>query len=270
MKKVFLDIGAHTGETLEEVIRPVYGFDRILCFEPSPQCFPALEAFAARDSRIELCRFGLGDGRQELKLYGSGEDFASTLGPDPAGTAASGQAAACDTVWIEDAAEWARHHLDPADLIVCKINCEGGEIGILQSWIKAGLLPLFYSVMITFDIRNFKTLRHQEGALRAELRRLNLANTCFADDVMIGPTHEQRIARWLGLFGLDQPTLPSLEAYRAAFAGPLTTYARKRGYRHRAESLLKQTLGYGALPTPVRVGLRRLKAAFGLNPERVA
>ncbi|MFM8276410.1 MAG: hypothetical protein ACKN89_05350, partial [Cyanobium sp.] len=79
MRKVFLDIGAHTGETLEEVRKPAYSFDRIIAFEPSSACFPALEAIAVQDRRIELCRFGLGDGPQQLTLYGSGLDSATTL-----------------------------------------------------------------------------------------------------------------------------------------------------------------------------------------------
>jgi len=37
MKKVFLDIGAHLGETLSEIRKEQYGFDRIVCFEPSPR-----------------------------------------------------------------------------------------------------------------------------------------------------------------------------------------------------------------------------------------
>jgi FkbM family methyltransferase len=268
MKKIFLDIGAHTGETLAEVIRPVYGFDQIVCFEPSPQCFATLERFAASDPRIVLCRFGLGDGRQEVKLYGSGQDSASTLGPESASHGVPAQDAACDTVLIEDAAAWVREHLNPADLILCKINCEGGEIAILNSWTKSGLIEIFYSIMITFDIRNFKPLRHQEGELRAELRRLNLANTCFADDVMIGPTHGQRIAHWLHLFGVDQPSLSDVQAFRLAYAGALRRYANKRGYRHRAELVLKEALGYGLLPAPAKLALRGLKAKLGLSAEQ--
>jgi FkbM family methyltransferase len=259
MQRVFLDIGAHTGETLAEVSRPLYGFDRIVCFEPSPRCFAALEAQAAGDPRIEICRFGLGDGRRQLQLYSSGQDSATTLG---------GEADGSETVLLEDASEWVRRQLNPADLIVAKLNCEGGEVAILRSWIRSGLIEIFYSVMITFDIRNFKPLRHQEGELRAELRGLGVANTCFADDVMRGPSHQRRIAHWLGLFGLDQPPLPSLAHYRSTFARSLARYARRRGYRHRAELVLKERLGYGTLPPPAKALLRSVKATLGLSAER--
>ena len=259
MRRIFLDIGAHTGETLEEVIRPIYGFDRIIAFEPSSACCPALEAIAAQDPRIEICRFGLGDGRRQLTLYGSGLDSASTLQGDPTTS---------ETVQLEDASQWVRHNLTPEDLVVAKLNCEGGEIAILQSWIKSGLLDRFYSVMITFDIRNFPALRHQEGQVRAQLRRLPIANTCFADDVMIGPTHSQRLAHWLALFGLDQPALPCLAHHRTTYARPLALYASRRGYRHRAEVVIKEKLGYRALPAPLKTALRAVKSSLGLSVER--
>lgn len=261
MRRIFLDIGAHTGETLEEVRKPVYGFDRIIAFEPSTACFPALEAIAAQDQRIEICRFGLGEARQQLILYGSGLDSASTLqGDDPA--------TASETVQLEDASSWVRDNLQADDVIVAKLNCEGGEIAILRSWIASGMLDRFYSVMITFDIRNFPPLRHQEGSIRALLRQRPLANTCFADDVMIGPSHGARLAHWLSLFGLDQPPLSSLAHYRSTYARPLAAHARKRGYRQRVEVLIKDKLGYRGLPVPMKAILRTIKASLGMSTER--
>lgn len=268
MQKIFLDIGAHTGETLAEVRKPVYGFDRIVCFEPSPRCFVELEVMAAGDPRIEICRFGLTDGRQELPLYGSGQDSATTLAAEAGSNDDGPTKTASEIVLLEDASAWVRDQLNSSDLIVAKLNCEGGEVAILRSWIRSGLIAMFYSVMITFDIRNFKALRHQEGELRVQLRQLGLANTCFADDVMRGPRHGQRLAHWLALFGLDQPKLPSLAAYRTRYAVPLSRYARRRGIRERIELVLKETLGYGALPAAGKVLLRRLKAVLGMSSER--
>lgn len=283
MNRIFLDIGAHTGETLAEVRKSHFNFDRIICFEPSPRCFAELEAQAAGDPRIVICPYGLADGRQRLILHGSGQDSATTLlspfdsdhnGVAPASSIANTAGFACptfcqDTVLLEDASDWVRQHLDPEDLIVAKLNCEGGEVAILRSWIRSGAMAMFYSVMITFDIRNFPTLRHQEAELRGQLRRLGLSNVCFADDVMRGPSHGERLAHWLGLFGLDQSSLASLADYRAAYAIPLARFARRRGRRHRLEHKLKQQLGYAFLPTPAKAVLRSLKARLGLSAERV-
>jgi hypothetical protein len=42
--KVFLDVGAHEGSSLNVVRDPKYGFDRIYCFEHASACWPALDA----------------------------------------------------------------------------------------------------------------------------------------------------------------------------------------------------------------------------------
>jgi hypothetical protein len=55
--KLFLDVGAHDGGSLNAVRDPKYGFDRIYCFEPASSCWTALEAVS--DDRGVLCRFGL-------------------------------------------------------------------------------------------------------------------------------------------------------------------------------------------------------------------
>ena len=65
--KVFLDIGAHDGETLHAVRDPKYGFDRIYCLEPASSCWPALEAVA--DERVTVCKYGLWDRTCERLLY---------------------------------------------------------------------------------------------------------------------------------------------------------------------------------------------------------
>ena len=44
--KVFLDVGAHLGETLEVVQDRRWGFERIVSFEPAPGCWPHVEAVA--------------------------------------------------------------------------------------------------------------------------------------------------------------------------------------------------------------------------------
>jgi hypothetical protein len=73
--KVFLDVGAHTGETLRAVRDPKYGFDHIYCFEPSAACRAALES--VRDRRVTVCPFGLWNATVERVLHDSGSLGAS-------------------------------------------------------------------------------------------------------------------------------------------------------------------------------------------------
>ena len=57
--KIFLDIGSHIGQTLHEVTKEKYAFDKIVCFEPSSFCLDKLKKFAEEDDRIIICEFGL-------------------------------------------------------------------------------------------------------------------------------------------------------------------------------------------------------------------
>jgi len=85
--KVFLDVGAHEGETVRAVRDPKYRFDRIFCFEPASTCWKALEAEA--DRRVTVLRYGLWNRTCHLPLYEPGslggsvfeDKFAGRRGP---------------------------------------------------------------------------------------------------------------------------------------------------------------------------------------------
>ena len=70
--KVFLDIGSHIGETLLEVTKEKYAFDKIVCFEPSKFCLDKLNRFSEEDERIVICEFGLSNRNQEAELFQPG------------------------------------------------------------------------------------------------------------------------------------------------------------------------------------------------------
>lgn len=87
--KLFLDIGAHDGETLSIAQQQKWGFDRIVRFEPAPACWPKVEAFA--DPRVELCRFGLWDKADQVVLNNPGKIGASMwASKDPVDTSVFG------------------------------------------------------------------------------------------------------------------------------------------------------------------------------------
>ena len=67
--KIFLDIGSHIGQTLHEVTKEKYAFDKIVCFEPSSFCLDQLKKFAEEDDRIIICEFGLGNRNHEVELF---------------------------------------------------------------------------------------------------------------------------------------------------------------------------------------------------------
>ena len=73
--KIFIDIGSHFGESLEEALRPIYDFDVILAVEPSTYCNTKLYKF--KDNRIKFFQFAITDYNSEANLFGSGSIGAS-------------------------------------------------------------------------------------------------------------------------------------------------------------------------------------------------
>jgi FkbM family methyltransferase len=80
MSRIFLDVGAHFGETATAVLESKYQFDRVCCFEPSKECIPTLTQLRRLNERLELYFFGLSGTTRNATLYGSGSLSASILG----------------------------------------------------------------------------------------------------------------------------------------------------------------------------------------------
>ena len=257
--RVFLDIGSHIGESVHEVAQAKYGFDRIVCFEPAGSCLPALERLRAADPRVEICPFGLSDRTGEIELHDAG-----TLG----GSVFASEGPV-ETIKLADAGEWFASNLAEDDFVVVKTNCEGSEVDIVNSLLDRGLMTMPVTFLITFDIRNYRDHRHKEAEVRNRLKAAGVDNVCFSDDVMIGTTHEKRLAHWLGLFGIDEPQKSKREL-RSERAGVFRHYASKTGRRQRIESRMKELLSYSSLPDPVKNLFRAIKRAAGLSRERDA
>lgn len=195
MVKVFLDVGAHDGGTLQAVRDPKYGFERITCFEPASSCWPALET--VQDDRVTVCRFGLWNRTCEQSLFDSGSGGAS-LFEDKFKT--KRQAELCRFV---RAADWFRANLDEHDEIFVKLNCEGAEFDIVEDLLESGELARVSSVMIDPDVRKIPSRAHREQAVRDRLASSGLTNYFMEEDVMIGETHRERIQNWLRIAGAE-------------------------------------------------------------------
>jgi FkbM family methyltransferase len=195
--KVFLDVGAHVGESLNAVRDPKYGFDRIYCFEPAAACWPALER--VRDARVAVCRFGLWNRTETRALYDAGAVGATLFG-DKAGTGEAHEPAR-----FVRATDWFRENLGAAEAIFLKLNCEGAEADIVDDLLDSGELARVRSVMVDPDVRKIPSQAHRERELRERLRASGLTNWVMEDEVMVGATHRERIQNWLRLAGAEEP-----------------------------------------------------------------
>jgi len=259
--RIFLDIGAHLGETLKEVSKEKYAFDRIICFEPSKSCIETLEIFAANDPRVEVLQIGLSNITGIEKLYNSGELNGSIFAEDNSEDMNS------ESISLVDASTWYSKNISPDDFVVIKTNCEGSEVNIVDSFLNGNTFNHFYSLLITFDIRDYPSLAHQEVEIRKRLKATNFVNFCFSDDIMIGPTHEKRIENWLTSFGIDMPQ-KSQRDLREEFKENFIKFSSKSGKLARLEISLKRIFMYQRLPNFMKNLLRLIKRMLKLNRER--
>ena len=194
--KVFLDIGAHTGETLSVVTDPRWGFERIYSFEPAPNCWSRRDSLAT--PKTEICRFGLWDKDATVPLYNPGYIGASvSIDKDATVGTASVD---CD---FRDAGEWFKAHLSPDDEVWAKINVEGAEAELIQRLAETGTLSMIDHLLIHFDVRKVPSKQHLEAVIRGQLDAAGI------DYVPAGEIQDGGISRgtrnWLGWASSTSP-----------------------------------------------------------------
>lgn len=258
--RIFLDIGANSGQTLNEVIKKEYAFDKIISFEPSKFFLEKLNKFALNDKRIQICNFGLSNKNKEVKLFESGTLRGSIFKKE------DNDETNAEIIKLVDTQEWFNKNIKPEDLVFVKINCEGSEVDILDSLLGGGAINTIYNILITFDIREFEKLQNQEIEIRRRLRENKLTNYCFSDDVMIGNTHEKRIENWLKTFGANN-LKENKENLKKIYEKKFLKFSRKSGFFIKYEIRLKRFLKYEKLPAPIKFFLRKLKKTLGLSRE---
>ncbi|MGD7788748.1 FkbM family methyltransferase [Propionibacteriaceae bacterium Y1700] len=175
-KRVFLDIGAHTGETLSVVRAPRWRFDRVVCFEPAPPCWPTLESMV--DERVEVCRFGLWDRTELVALNNPGAVGASVARDKDVVE----QQELCE---FRDAADWFSEHLSADDNVFVKINVEGAEAEIIDRLHQAGQLGKINHLLIHFDVRKAPSRQHLERQVRNQLTSSQI-DYQSADEILFG------------------------------------------------------------------------------------
>jgi FkbM family methyltransferase len=229
--KLLLDVGAHTGQTVRAALDPRYGFDRIVAFEPAPPCWSEIEAID--DARVDLCRFGLWKETCRVELHNAGSQAASIFDDFERVDAVSSST----TIELVRAQDWVRGNVGRDDLVFMKLNCEGSECDVVEDLLDGGELQKIYNAMITFDVRKSPSLRGRELPLRKRLRRAGYVNVAFAEDVMRGATHADRIRHWLDLVGA-QETL-SREQLQVKYAPVLRDLSSRTGRLARLEQTLR-------------------------------
>jgi FkbM family methyltransferase len=193
VKKIFLDVGANTGQSLMAALDR--DFDRIVCFEPAPICWPFLEKLANKRVRIE--RFGLWNKDEQQTLYEPGAKGAGMWVKDK--RLLTEKPITHQICAFRRASDWFKANIKAGETVWLKMNCEGAECDIVDDLLDSGEFEKVTYAMVDFDSRKISALKHREAETRARLAAYPFPRVAYAKDVMVGQTHKDRIHNWLRL-----------------------------------------------------------------------
>lgn len=185
--RVFVDVGAHYGETLDVALDPRWGFDSVFSLEPSQDCQRLLRLF--RDERITLDDRGLSNSTRTTELYGAGLLGGSVYADKP-----QGNQVASEPISVVRASEWLEENTSPEDIVFLKLNCEGSEADILDDLLDSDLLRRIESVFVDFDVRKIPSQAHRQCQIE---RRLRDAGASYATPEACGAAGNPAVAIWL-------------------------------------------------------------------------
>jgi FkbM family methyltransferase len=189
--RVFLDVGAHYGESLEIALDPVWGFERIVCFEPASECARLVRHY--RDGRVEVVQAGLGGLSGRGTLYGAGL-LGASLYQEKRQLHELDQTST-ESVRIIRASDWISSETDVADEVYVKLNCEGSEADILEDLIASGLVAgRLTALLVDFDIEK---VPGQEGRREAIWNRLKELRVQAFEPAEFGSNRDDVVRNWL-------------------------------------------------------------------------
>ena len=201
-KRIFLDVGANTGQTLLAALDPVFRFDEIYCFEPSQYPLKKLRDIAGHDKRVHLCYYGLWDKGCKVELFDPGSKGGSVYPKDNMRQ----DPRAPEVCEFLQASLWFSMHIHEGDTVFLKLNVEGAECDIMDDLLDSGEFNKVTYAMIDFDVRKIASQKHRQAEIMARLNEAGIGypRVAFTKQVMVGATHQDRIKHWLRAVGADQ------------------------------------------------------------------
>lgn len=191
--KIFLDVGAHRGQTLAAVQER--DFDRIHSFEPVSQHWAELGRIADK-KRTSIERFGLWNRTAEVELFDPGTKGAGMWVKDKRRPDTPITREICQ---FRRASEWFADNVPAGARVYLKLNCEGCECDILDDLLDSGEFEKVSFAMVDFDVRKISALKHRQDEIMARLADYPAPRVMYSRIAMVGNTHRERIHHWLDL-----------------------------------------------------------------------
>jgi FkbM family methyltransferase len=194
--KIFLDVGAHNGQTLKQVIKSIYNFDKIFCFEPMPEQFKHLQEIAKNFNNVSVYNFGLSNKNGIFTIYGDNTDQGASIFPRKD---INGAHIKTDCQLIK-ASDFFHNNISDKDIVFMKLNCEGSEVDILEDLAETKEIFKIRNVMIDFDIRKIDNNQYREQNILKKFQEINFTNYSLCEEIMLGSKHGLRINHWLSKY----------------------------------------------------------------------
>ena len=173
MSRIFLDVGAHEGQTIEMMLQPRFKIDHIVGFDPSPLCHTILDRKFGANQKVYIVKAGLWSKTCEMDLHNDGSqggsvhaDYQTTCNPEPRITH-------CKLI---KASDWFSEYVSPDDEVFLKLNCEGSECEIILDLLDTEEYDKVKAVFVDFDVRKSPSQKHKEAELRERMKALNITN----------------------------------------------------------------------------------------------
>lgn len=207
--KIFLDIGSNRGQTIDAILEPRHGFERLFCkydfqkiygFEPVPALHDVVSKKFS-DPRITVLPIGLWKETCDKPIYSpgsqSGSIFMDKINVDPA---------LSTTCKFVRASDWFRDHVAGMDEVYLKLNCEGSEVDIIEDLLDSNEYRKITSIGVSFDVRKIPSQRHREQEIRTRLEDCGYLN-CIDLESLYEGSRREAIRKWLSVAGADRCSL---------------------------------------------------------------
>jgi FkbM family methyltransferase len=236
-QKIFLDVGAFNGETIRIALNPIYSFNYIHGFEPSPKRYSRLKKI--KSSRVYVHNFGLSNKSYKTTLYGVNTIGASVF-PEKRFKGLNDKGMKCE-ISLNRASSWMNQNTRSDDQIYLKLNCEGAEVDILQDLIDTKMIYRIKTIYVDFDIRKVKNQEYRQVLIENQLKQLDIEYFTPIDFKDSGPIG---VERWLALTNiqLNKPYFLRKIIYSLDFAMPLSYILSKYVWRYTPRKLLTHIL----------------------------
>lgn len=188
--KVFLDVGAHTGQTLTAAQR--WEFDRIVCFEPVAENCTFLRELA--DKRTIIEPFGLWNKTAAMPVYDAGSQGGS-LWKRP------GRSTKNEKCHFVRASDWLRENIAVRDQVWMKVNAEGAEIDILNDLLDTNTFSFVDFLEVMWDAHKIPAVANGLAKVQVRLSEFPAPRVISSKLVPPAKTHVARIDNWLTMTG---------------------------------------------------------------------